>query len=96
MQAFTCLKASLTRDAAIRVTNCASDYTINADGLCMLKVICTRAQVDTVATTAKLLGALGTLDELMIRVGSNVRTFNLSFNSILLQLMGRGEHNPDR
>ena len=98
MQAFTCLKASLTRDAAIRVTDRASDYTINGttDGLCMLKVICTRAQVDTVATTAKLLGALGTLDELMIRVGSNVRTFNLSFNGILLQLMGRGEHIPDR
>ena len=98
MQAFTCLKASLTRDAAIRVTDRAADYTINGttDGLCMLKVICTRAQVDTVATTAKLLGALGSLDELMIRVGSNVRTFNLSFNGILLQLMGRGEHIPDR
>jgi hypothetical protein len=72
-------------------------YTINGeqDGLCFLRLIISRAQVNTLATVSVLRNALGNLDKKIVEFSGNVTEFNDYVLSVTDKSAASGETTPD-
>jgi hypothetical protein len=72
-------------------------YSINGeqDGLCFLRLIISRAQVNTLATVSVLRNALGNLDKKIVEFSGNVTEFNDYVISVTDKLAAFGETTPD-
>jgi hypothetical protein len=72
-------------------------YSINGeqDGLCFLRLIISRAQVNTLATVSVLRNSLGNLDKKIVEFSGNVTEFNDYVLSLTDKLAAFGETTPD-
>jgi hypothetical protein len=104
LMACQCLLSSLTLDFLKLITADSQDYhlpTIHAtqgpvpSGPLLLKLIISQAHVDSRATVSHIRTSLTLLDAKMIKLDSNVETFNQYVKSQIKNLLARGETSSD-
>jgi hypothetical protein len=88
---------SLTPEGLLNVNIDPSIFTINGevDGLCLLRTIITKAQLDTVGTVNTLQSSLGKLDVKIVELAANIETFHMHVNTITNVLDSYGEPYPE-
>jgi capsule polysaccharide export protein KpsE/RkpR len=94
---FQFLSNSISDEAKAELTVQPQLYTIQdvQDGLCFLKLIISKAQVDTIATVNVLRNALGRLENKMVEYSGNLTEFNMYTRAIINNLAAYGETTPD-
>lgn len=93
-QLFTCLMASLTKEAQNTINLKKTDFTVGSEhsGILLLKVIISKSQVDTRSTINLLMGKLTTgMADIMASHSNNITVFNAEVNETLQKLQSRGK-----
>jgi hypothetical protein len=91
------LFASLTPEARIKVSIDPSVYTVIGikDGLCFLRTIISKAQLDTMGTVEMLRSSLGELPTKIVEVAGNIVEFHQHVNTLLNALDSYGQAYPE-
>lgn len=93
-QLFSCLMASLTKEAQNTVNLKKTDFMIGEEnsGILLLKVILAKSQVDTRSTVTLLMGKVTTgMPNIMAAHSNNITAFNAEVNEIIQKLEARGK-----
>jgi hypothetical protein len=91
------LFASLTPEARNKVNVDPTAYTIggNEEGLCFLRTIITKAQLDTIGTAETLRASIGKLETKIVELTGNIIDFHLHVNTITNALDSYGQAYPE-
>jgi hypothetical protein len=94
---FHCLSDSLTTEFKAELMSEAGAYTIDgySEGLCFLKMITSKAQIDTVATVNVLRASIGKLSIKMVEMSGNITEFNNYARNLDNTLKSYGETSPE-
>jgi hypothetical protein len=92
-----CLSDSLTTDFKAELMSELSANTIDgySEGLCFLKIITSKAQIDTIATVYVLRAAGGNLSTKMVEMSGNITDFNNYVRNLDNTLKSYGETCPE-
>jgi hypothetical protein len=88
---------SLTTEGLNKVNIDPTVFTINGeqDGLCFLRTIITKAQMDTIGTVQTLRSAIGSLPTKMVELTANVEEFHQHVNTLANALDSYGQPYPE-
>jgi hypothetical protein len=88
---------SLTTEGLTKVNIDPAIFTINdeQDGLCFLRHIITKAQMDTIGTVQTLRSAIGVLPTKMVEMTADIETFHQHVNTITNALDSYGQLYPE-
>ena len=93
---FTCLMASITDAARVRIQVFEHEFKINKtySGICFLRTLIRESQIDNMASERILLSKFTDLDEYMNAVGHDIEKFNHHVRTTLDSLASRGSKPP--
>jgi hypothetical protein len=96
-QLWNCLMTSITKEARDKVTIKEDEYTIEGEscGILLLKIIISKASVDTNASMAAVRTQLATLDRYMKTVDYDIGVFNHHVETLLSRLVSRHQSSQD-
>lgn len=96
-QLWNCLMDSITKDARDKVTVKEGEYTIEGEscGVLLLKIIISKASVDTNASMAAVRTQLATLDRYIKTVDYDIAVFNHHVETLLSRLVSRHQSSQD-
>jgi hypothetical protein len=88
---------SLTTEGLNKVNIDPTIFTINGeqDGLCFLRTIITKAQMDTIGTVQTLRSALGALPTKIVEMTGNIEDFHQHVNTVTNALDSYGQTYPE-
>jgi hypothetical protein len=88
---------SLTTEGLNKVNIDPTSFTVNGeqDGLCFLRTIITKAQMDTIGTVQTLRNAIGALPTKMVELTANVEEFHQHVNTLPNALDSYGQPYPE-
>lgn len=91
------LFASLTTEARNKVGVDPTQYTIGSDeeGLCYLRMIIAKAQLDTIGTIETLRSSIGKLNVKVVELSANIIDFHLHVSTITNMLDSYGQQYPE-
>jgi hypothetical protein len=94
---FHCLSDSLTTDFKAELMSEAPTYTVDgySEGLCFLKLITSKAQIDTIATVNVLRASIGKLSTKMVEMSGNITELNNYARNLDNTLKSYGEESPE-
>jgi hypothetical protein len=97
MQLYTCIVDSLTKTAHTSVALLKSKYIVDdaqpifSGTRSLLKVVISKLQVDTNATTSHIIKKLGRIDKIVIELHSNIKKVNYTAKALVEELATRGK-----
>ena len=97
-QLWNCLMDSITKEARDKVTVKEDEYTIEGEscGILLLKIIISKASVDTNASTAAVRSQLATLDRYIKTIDDyDIGVFNHYVETLLSRLVSRRQQSQD-
>jgi hypothetical protein len=96
-QLWNCLMVSITKEARDKVTVRKTEYTIDGEccGILLLKIIISKASVDTNASMAAVRMQLATLDRYIKTVDYDIGVFNHHVETLLARLVSRHQSTHD-
>ena len=96
-QLWNCLMDSITKEARDKVTIKEEEYTIEGEscGILLLKIIISKASVDTNASMAAVRTQLATLDRYIKTVDYDIAVFNHHVETLLSRLVSRHQSSQD-
>jgi hypothetical protein len=94
---FHCLSDSLTKEFKTELMSESSTYTVDgySEGLCFLKMITSKSQIDTIATVNVLRASIGKLSTKMVEMMGNITDFNNYVRNLDNSLKSYGETSPE-